>query len=513
MRPLDTLPLHPFLFAVYPVLALLAVNAAEVEAIASLRPALLALMMAGAALLVSRAVLGSTAKGAVLATLLVGLFFSYGHVYALLRQDPFLNTLIGRHRYLLLGGSVLAAAAVIGLRRRTLPAGATRFLNIAGLVACGLVLVQSVWAFAGKYSDGVSEPSYRPTLTGRLSPEGPARDVYYIIMDAYTRADVLRDVFEYDSTPFLHSLEELGFVIGEQSRSNYAMTRLSIPSSLNMEYLDTLGPPLDPEAKDAAWLDKAGRHSIVRTSFENLGYQVVAFESAYGLTDWPDSDLYLTRQALALADARAFNDLTPFEVLLVQTSMGRLVLDGRTWLNRVFRTDIKSPHEQHRERILFVLDRLERIPEIEGPKFVFVHIMAPHPPYAFMQDGSPVSDQDIFTLTDDSADKDGYRNQVAFLNERMLQVVTAILDKSPVEPIIVLQGDHGAVGATREDRMKILNAYFLPEGGGEEIYPDISPVNTFRVIFRRYFGGDLPLLEDRSYFSPVDFPFRIEEAP
>jgi hypothetical protein len=61
--------------------------------------------------------------------------------------------------------------------------------------------------------------------------------------------------------------------------------------------------------------------------------------------------------------------------------------------------------------------------------------------------------------------------------------------------------------------MKILNAYYLPEGGGQEIYPEISPVNTFRVVFNRYFGGDLPLLEDRSYFSPVEHIFRFEEVP
>jgi len=61
--------------------------------------------------------------------------------------------------------------------------------------------------------------------------------------------------------------------------------------------------------------------------------------------------------------------------------------------------------------------------------------------------------------------------------------------------------------------MKILNAYYLPDGGSEAIYPAISPVNTFRTIFNRYFGGNLPLLEDRSYFSPVDDPFRLTPIP
>ena len=41
------------------------------------------------------------------------------------------------------------------------------------------------------------------------------------------------------------------------------------------------------------------------------------------------------------------------------------------------------------------------------------------------------------------------------------------------------------------------------------LHEKITPVNTFRVIFRQYFGGTHELIEDRSYFSlwktPYDF--------
>jgi hypothetical protein len=62
--------------------------------------------------------------------------------------------------------------------------------------------------------------------------------------------------------------------------------------------------------------------------------------------------------------------------------------------------------------------------------------------------------------------------------------------------------------------MRILNAYYLPEQkAGEkadqrtdpktDLYPSITPVNSFRMIFRKYFGADMPILEDKSYCSPV----------
>jgi len=61
--------------------------------------------------------------------------------------------------------------------------------------------------------------------------------------------------------------------------------------------------------------------------------------------------------------------------------------------------------------------------------------------------------------------------------------------------------------------MKILNAYYLPGDGRRLVYDGISPVNTFRLILREYFGADLALLEDRSTYSPFDHPFQFTPAP
>lgn len=57
--------------------------------------------------------------------------------------------------------------------------------------------------------------------------------------------------------------------------------------------------------------------------------------------------------------------------------------------------------------------------------------------------------------------------------------------------------------------MKILNAYYLPEGEG--LYPSISPVNSFRLVFNTYFQADYSLLDDRSYFSSYNTPYDFQE--
>ena len=50
--------------------------------------------------------------------------------------------------------------------------------------------------------------------------------------------------------------------------------------------------------------------------------------------------------------------------------------------------------------------------------------------------------------------------------------------------------------------MWILNAYYLPGYDGD-LYATISPVNSFRLVFNSYFGGEYDMLEDVSYYSPV----------
>jgi hypothetical protein len=99
-----------------------------------------------------------------------------------------------------------------------------------------------------------------------------------------------------------------------------------------------------------------------------------------------------------------------------------------------------------------------------------------------------------------------------YVNYRILQVVESILEESSEPPIIIIQGDHGPKRNMSSNfaRLANLNAYYLPEGGAARLYPSITPVNTFRLIFDYYFGADLPLLPDESYLSKNSAHFEFE---
>lgn len=69
--------------------------------------------------------------------------------------------------------------------------------------------------------------------------------------------------------------------------------------------------------------------------------------------------------------------------------------------------------------------------------------------------------------------------------------------------------DWGHVDAASLKRyLAIFNAYHLPHVNPRQyLYPSLTPVNTFRIIFNAYFGTSYRLLEDASYIYKGGHPY------
>ena len=114
-----------------------------------------------------------------------------------------------------------------------------------------------------------------------------------------------------------------------------------------------------------------------------------------------------------------------------------------------------------------------------------------------------------------------YTAQLSYINTLVLDTIDAILTNSETPPVIILQSDHGP-GAYFDwesmnntylpERLGILNAYYFPDGIYANLYPSITPVNSFRVVLDQFFGTQLGLLEDQSYFSTFDEPYDFNEV-
>ena len=80
------LPLHTFWFVLFPILSLLAFNIQETPISAVYRSIGVALLMAAGGLVLTRLAFRDWYRAGVLSSLVIVLFFSYGHVYTQLHQ-------------------------------------------------------------------------------------------------------------------------------------------------------------------------------------------------------------------------------------------------------------------------------------------------------------------------------------------------------------------------------------------------------------------------------------------
>ncbi len=513
MTLLRRFPIYPFLLSIYPILSLYVRNFDQVERTVVFRPAFLSLALGGLLFLVLWLILRDIHRAALLSAGYLVLFFSYGHVYALIRGSEALGVEVARHRYLIpLWVGLLAVWTWVVLRKIQ---EASRFNLAINTVVIALIAFQVVNIGVDEYQiwdaerralePGDVQQAQSPGALG----EGDFPDIYYIILDTYTREDILAELFEFDNSDFIHDLEDRGFYVARCSQSNYARTELSLASSLNFNYLGPLLGEIEVDSSDRSPLRPLIRQSETRSLLESSGYKIVAFESGFGYTRIKDADIYLSPPLGSLEEIGGAAGLSSFEVLFLESTAGLLLTDAAQFLPKSFVPDVEYEERLHRARILYTLDELEKMPGTEGPKFVFAHLLIPHRPFVFGPEGEVIDAENApglgAPINDNQSMVDyihGYRDQLTYVNTRVLALVERLISDSTRPPIIILQGDHGIEKArTEEERMLILNAYFIPDGSYDSLYSEITPVNTFRVVFNELFGAQYPLLDDVSYYS------------
>jgi Sulfatase len=486
-------------FAAYPVLALLAHNISQVRWTAGIRPLGLSLLAAALFFLLFRVIYRDWHRAAFAITALILLFFTYGQVYDQLSQKKV------PHLALWLGGAWLLLA-VLALawsgRRKTRFQGAALVLNVISL---GLVVYAAYMVIAeiphATRSNVPADPkaSVRPLHlpAGETPP-----DIYYFILDSYGRTDLLKNNLEYDNSGFIANLEKQGFYVAQCSQSNYPRTDVSLGSSLNMDYLQNLNPKFTPQNEDRTQLWQSILNSDVADELKSAGYKTVAFATGFAFTEITSADVYITPSPV-------WSPITEFEVLVLRTTPLRHLQD-LGWVNLE-----QIDGQRYRERTLLALNSMSRLAHMQGPKFAFIHLVIPHPPFVFLPDGSP---DDPSKYMDENGIYSqehyykGYRQQADFISAQIEKAAATLISESAHPPVIVIQGDHSPWLQNGSDEFKILNAYYLP-GHNDLLYPSISPVNTFRLILDTYFGADYPLLKDESFYSPIPKVFNFSEAP
>jgi hypothetical protein len=303
-------------------------------------------------------------------------------------------------------------------------------------------------------------------------------NVYWFVFDAYARDDVLADYFDFDNSGFIAALEGRGFEVANQAWSNYASTKLSISSTVSMDYYLPTAETLHP----VLWTDKLQGFNPVVDRFRDLGYRYLHAE--------PGGNNLKTRcggaeDACITAASMGVIGVSEAEVGLLRLTPAFPII------RRLFPNLLSFDFT----KISDVLPKLQ--PRPDDPLFLFAHLLTPHPPQRFNPDCSRVANIEFDLAGEDySRQRDSYVNDLRCLNPLIVSAVDAILERDPGDPIIILQSDHGIRGDwSRSVEGKTprtppslaayanLHAMRTPQGCDSNYGEVFSPVNTFRIVF------------------------------
>ncbi|MFC1965904.1 hypothetical protein ACFLWI_03015 [Chloroflexota bacterium] len=495
---------HPFLFAIFPILFLFAYNMDEVPAIDILLPILVIITATFILFFLLRLITKSYNKIGIITSSFLILFFSYGHVQALIFSLVGEGFIASNYLWGSIWVLLFIAVAYFVIKNRSRFYTFTKFLNI---VATTLIIISlvSIGIYGIKAGNLKVEEINQEGNGLSLGSSDNLPDIYYIILDGYARETTLTEIYNYDNSEFIDYLTSKGFYVASKSRSNYSWSVLSLASSLNMEHINYLSDVVGTEQRDMTVPYEMMQNNRVSRLLKHIGYRYIYIASEWapkGIRKY--ADVYMPQETLFGINMTNFT-----RYLVKTTALAPFVYRYRF---------ISSANA--RDSVLYAFDTLADIPNIKGPTFVVCHILPPHPPFVFDRNGNPTAA--YFTGEESWKDKEGYIGQVIFVNNKVNALLDEILSKSDVAPVIILQGDHGPASAGQtstaytgltktevDERMNILNAYFLPNNDNHVLYQSITPVNTFRLVFNLYFGTNYNLLEDECYYSTNEYQYKF----
>jgi len=484
-RLLKKSTLYFLLFPITTVLILAAANLGEIEIRVIWFPFLFALVFSLIFFLLGWVVVRDLQRASLIAFIFSLFGLTYGHFYNFMKGRTIGNWVIGTH---FSSGLIYGLLALICLYFCIYKIRNVENINLIGnIIFLSLTIfnIGTISFYQIKENELASEniPNERKTFLSP-DPDKPLPDVYFIILDKYARSDALEEYYEYDNSEFITELESIGFFVPDCSRSNYAFTVMTLSSQLNMAYVEDLSDSPSLETTRALI-----RNNVVHSAFEELGYTTIAFEMGFSWGNMKWFDQYYDELPSNIDQW----SIDPFMILYMKTTVATFLFEGGSDIGeQITRTDF----EEKADRTKLILEVLPEIPYLPGPKFIHAHIITPHPPYLFNPDGSLVPDPE------EVEPKTGYKNQLAFIEPRIIDVVRQILSRSKVPPIIIIEGDHGF--GNRYVTSNLL-ALYLPDGGAVGLDDHMTLVNIFPHIFNTYFGTDLDYLPNISYTHTDDW--------
>jgi hypothetical protein len=387
-----------------------------------------------------------------------------------------------------------------------------------------VIFIFSIQAFrfATRFMEIRKELSYSykaPTIAKPAAASLATKpDIYYLLFDRYTNADVLKKNYNYNNSDMLNYLKQNDFVTRDGSYSNYPFTTPSVSSTLAMSYL---GQFKDEFQNDGSWKTLFPYRTIlndppVANILRQNGY-------AYNqVSSWWD----FTRLRVKADNsyAKSFR-LNFFGAEFYLSDLQRDIIHKSIftpWLKKgissgtkpIIKYELDRNPRENFEAQLSSLEAISNRPDKNKPNFTFAHVLAPHPPYVFDSNGNwPEYDNEA---NDNGVpEKTKYANELTYINTRIKDLVSNIRETSP-NAVIFIQADEGPYPsqfrgemttehqynpadlplADMKQKFGILASYYMPGIADDEVKKINASVNVFPFILNHYLGYNLSMYPD-----------------
>lgn len=490
MKYLKEKPLYPFILCLYPAFYIYTLNKNYAEFSWLLIPCVISYLFLFLIYILFKILFKNKYISAFLSTLFFFFIFSFRIIYSelsilnpaftsLLKNiDPLIKAALFSLVVLLFMFLIILMLKKINLKNYTYT------LNIISILLISYMLFNMTTFKLPQNSNQNYQITYNNNIVFKKN-NIKYPDIYYLIFDRYGGYYSLKQL-GFDNKDFLNYLQKKHFYVAVDSRTNYPKTQYSLASSLNVDYLDPKIISQKPKDRNFDYLIE---YNKVQKILKDNGYCSIQ----YSLTSTTITDENSNADKL-------YNYGYPFDeftyIFLYNTVFSYTFPDF--FLKNIYTNNMTK-----------LLDNISSLQNCKNkPIYTFAHVMAPHPPYLFDKNGKELSTREM-TL---KSEKESYIDYVIYINKRIKKIIEKILADNHNSKIIIIQADEGPyIEADPQSknqlspkniaiRTGILNAIYSPGQDKKFLYQNITPVNTFRLIFNEYFGTNFKKLEDKTFF-------------
>jgi hypothetical protein len=360
------------------------------------------------------------------------------------------------------------------------------------LVVSGLLLFNVIQVAPGVLAES-KQASIReeiPVSTNVAARTGkPYPDIYYLVFDEAAGFEAMRQYWHNDKVDeFVAFLKSNGFYVAENSHSFTKSSMYERTLHFNYEQY----PVPDPEEIFDLYNETMPQNRVM-TFLKERGYTLIAYdEMRFYLTSLVPLPVdHLVEEPPNAYVGGDFFQLDDYKALVLESTVLRLFLRRGDQDPRIL---------SHKNMILYTIENASSS-QFPAPRFVYVHLMLPHVPFVFRENGE-------IQLEGGYGNWQKYLpNYQYFLNVARQMVGNIMAEADPNNPpVIIIQSDHGARNNVKdfnysnglqnypnEYKSLIVNAIHLPNCQDAPLTQDLKPINTFPIVFNCYFDANIPI--------------------